>query len=283
MMRECTDDLRPNKPSVLRDPECYSRLLQFYDGICEWEEGSSTPVLHIGWAKQLVYSLSKFEGHIRGMCSVQHDSDSSGSESEEEEKLKNQKKEDEIPQKKPKRGRPPKAKPTHTITGPKINGTENTQPNNNHEEASTEPSREDRLKSAIEDLESKVSKESQGQQTNPNIDALAKACGESILNPEYLLGGGDNTVPFTSAETKVDFPELLTTTSNSSPFAGMTMDSVLTADSPAELMMSKSAVEASKPGNQGNMSPKLTDKTNTVDMNSKPERELNKPELTLNR
>lgn len=45
----------------LSDPECYANLLQFYDGICEWEEGSSKPVLHIVWANHMAYSISKFD------------------------------------------------------------------------------------------------------------------------------------------------------------------------------------------------------------------------------
>ncbi len=36
--------------SALQDPECFAHLLRFYDGICKWEEGSPTPVLHVGWA-----------------------------------------------------------------------------------------------------------------------------------------------------------------------------------------------------------------------------------------
>lgn len=31
--------------SILRDPQCFANLLKFYDGICQWEEGSSTPIL----------------------------------------------------------------------------------------------------------------------------------------------------------------------------------------------------------------------------------------------
>ncbi|KAF3836758.1 hypothetical protein F7725_004222 [Dissostichus mawsoni] len=40
--------------SALQDPECFAHLLCFYDGICKWEEGSPTPVLHVGWATYLV-------------------------------------------------------------------------------------------------------------------------------------------------------------------------------------------------------------------------------------
>ena len=34
--------------SILKDSECFAHLLRFYDGICQWEQGSTTPVLHIG-------------------------------------------------------------------------------------------------------------------------------------------------------------------------------------------------------------------------------------------
>lgn len=51
--------------SALQDPECFAHLLRFYDGICKWEEGSPTPVLHVGWATYLVQSLSRFEAQVR--------------------------------------------------------------------------------------------------------------------------------------------------------------------------------------------------------------------------
>ncbi|KAK6466329.1 menin-like [Huso huso] len=50
--------------SALQDPECFAHLLRFYDGICKWEEGSPTPVLHVGWATYLVQSLSRFDGQV---------------------------------------------------------------------------------------------------------------------------------------------------------------------------------------------------------------------------
>ncbi|NXR26604.1 MEN1 protein, partial [Cinclus mexicanus] len=52
-------------PSSLQDPECFAHLLRFYDGICRWEEGSPTPVLHVGWATFLVQSLGRFDGQVR--------------------------------------------------------------------------------------------------------------------------------------------------------------------------------------------------------------------------
>ena len=51
--------------SALQDPECFAHLLRFYDGICKWEEGSPTPVLHVGWATYLVQSLSRFDAQVQ--------------------------------------------------------------------------------------------------------------------------------------------------------------------------------------------------------------------------
>lgn len=55
----------PGGLSALQDPECFAHLLRFYDGICRWEEGSPTPVLHVGWATFLVQSLGRFDGQVR--------------------------------------------------------------------------------------------------------------------------------------------------------------------------------------------------------------------------
>lgn len=56
--------------SILKDPECFGYLLEFYDGICEWEEGSATPVLHIGWAKALFNTIAKFDAHVRSHVKI---------------------------------------------------------------------------------------------------------------------------------------------------------------------------------------------------------------------
>ncbi|XP_062305624.1 menin [Osmerus eperlanus] len=56
--------------SALQDPECFAHLLRFYDGICKWEEGSPTPVLHVGWATYLVQSLSRFDAQIRQKVTI---------------------------------------------------------------------------------------------------------------------------------------------------------------------------------------------------------------------
>ncbi|XP_050673883.1 menin [Leptidea sinapis] len=62
--------------SILKDPECFASLLRFYDGICKWEEGSQTPILHIGWAKPLVSTISKFDAEVRAQVNIVCDTDS---------------------------------------------------------------------------------------------------------------------------------------------------------------------------------------------------------------
>lgn len=61
--------------SIIRDPHCFANLIRFYDGICQWEEGSQTPILHIGWAKQLCFSISKFDYDIRSQVQIISKSD----------------------------------------------------------------------------------------------------------------------------------------------------------------------------------------------------------------
>ncbi|XP_060887028.1 menin [Labrus mixtus] len=56
--------------SALQDSDCFAHLLRFYDGICKWEEGSPTPVLHVGWATYLVQSLSRFDAQVRQKVSI---------------------------------------------------------------------------------------------------------------------------------------------------------------------------------------------------------------------
>lgn len=60
-----------DKLPLTSDPECYAMVLQFYDGLCEWEEGSSTPVLHITWAQHALYSLGRFDFRARANLTLQ--------------------------------------------------------------------------------------------------------------------------------------------------------------------------------------------------------------------
>jgi len=51
--------------TLTRDPSSYTLLLQFYDGLCCWEEDSQTPVLHITWATHMLGSIGKFDSDAR--------------------------------------------------------------------------------------------------------------------------------------------------------------------------------------------------------------------------
>lgn len=55
--------LRMDHPSgvLTHDPETYALVLRFYDGLCCWEEDSQTPVMHITWATHMLASISKFD------------------------------------------------------------------------------------------------------------------------------------------------------------------------------------------------------------------------------
>uniref|UniRef100_A0A1B6DHZ8 Menin n=1 Tax=Clastoptera arizonana TaxID=38151 RepID=A0A1B6DHZ8_9HEMI len=131
--------------SILKDPECFAHLLRFYDGICQWEEGSQTPVLHIGWAKPLVNTISKFDAEVRSQVVILGRGLIEGTEKEGKE-------------------------------GGDIL-------NNNNDCCKT---REGDL---ISSLESKV-KDSKQAGLHPSIEALTAACGERILNRDFLLQGG---------------------------------------------------------------------------------------------
>ncbi|KAK9507999.1 hypothetical protein O3M35_007753 [Rhynocoris fuscipes] len=125
--------------SILKDPECFADLLRFYDGICQWEEGSQTPVLHIGWAKPLVNTISKFDAEVRGRVEMLEVGSAEVAAAEEH----------------------------------------STSLNNNDEE-----------------LVMTTTGLSLADTLDPKIRALTAACGERILNRQFLLqGGGEPFVP----------------------------------------------------------------------------------------
>lgn len=126
--------------SILRDPHCFANLLRFYDGICQWEEGSQTPILHIGWAKQLCFAICKFDYDIRSQVKI--------------------------------------------ITKTGSNYEEHNDDDNNN--ASIES---DAKKSDEEAVKSPNGRKSEFPKL-PSLDELTVACGEKILNPDFLLHGG---------------------------------------------------------------------------------------------
>lgn len=141
-------------------------MLRFYDGICQWEEGSATPVLHIGWAKPLVNTISKFDADVRAQVVIVSDPSC----------------------------------PSDGI-GDRTNGNSNNNNNNNNnnDDGYCVPdgtATDDTKNAIIRAIESKVIDNKNGQQSvqqqnlHPSIVALTAACSEKILNPKYLLQGG---------------------------------------------------------------------------------------------
>ncbi|XP_018319824.1 menin [Agrilus planipennis] len=155
--------------SILKKPQCFAHLLRFYDGICQWEEGSATPVLHIGWAKPLVNTISKFDADVRAKVNIICETA-----------------EDRIEQQ-------------HNFNN-HSNGSTNCLNNNNY----CVPKKQDLSPPGtdlINAIESKVNSAEESRNSpclHPSIEALTAACSEKILNPEYLLQGGGS--PFVGCD-----------------------------------------------------------------------------------
>lgn len=145
--------------TILKKPECFANLLRFYDGICQWEEGSATPVLHIGWAKPLVNTISKFDAEVRAQVNIVCGSD------------------DDV-------------KSDNKLLAQGTNG--NCVNNNNNycinEKANGASNKDSNSKE--KDLKIKEECEQSTSNLHPSIEALTAGCSEKILNPEYLLQGG---------------------------------------------------------------------------------------------
>lgn len=160
--------------SILKEAVCFAYLLRFYDGICQWEEGSATPVLHIGWAKPLVNTISKFDAEVRARVHIVCDNSDMNEAKCILEFGQTQK------------------------DGKSKSGCLN---NNYCDKKDANNGTEKEL---IKAIEIKVTQEQQdvGEQStsglHPSIEALAAACSEKILNPEYLLQGGGS--PFVGSE-----------------------------------------------------------------------------------
>ena len=256
-------------PPLLQNPAVYADLLRFYDGICEWEEGSSTPVLHVGWAQQFTFSLSKFDPRVRSLLDIHAENEEEEEDEDSEEKGEKQNGKD-----KDKQEKPPSRRPSGTEKDMGSGRTRRGRKKSSSQAAVAETktgdggksesgpgerrSEEAQIKSAMEELVSKVGPdEGSDESPNPSIAALAQACSSSILNKDFLLSGGE---PFTAAVTASstsssgtsvsaaassfpakdngdDFDEFLSSKSNGTPFIGLSLDSMLKAESPADMML----------------------------------------------
>ncbi|KAF5270086.1 hypothetical protein FQA39_LY08498 [Lamprigera yunnana] len=159
--------------SILKKPECFACLLRFYDGICQWEEGSATPVLHIGWAKPLVNTISKFDAEVRAQVNIVCESSIS----------------DKMEQR------------------TQANGNTNCFNNNNYC-ISEKENRNSTDNDLIYGIESKGANEEnlENKILHPSIEALTAACSEKILNPEFLLQGGGSPFVGSDETMKVEKP-----------------------------------------------------------------------------
>lgn len=157
---DIANDLIPHAVRVddrmLREPHSFANLLRFYDGVCQWEEGANTPVLHIGWARPLVNTISKFDASVRAQVIIEC-FDMETKQKEE------------------------------TTTHKRETSPEETLNNNNNNYCKTKE-RGNAARDLIKSLESKVP--SNSASTHPSIQALTAACSEKILNRNYLLQGG---------------------------------------------------------------------------------------------
>ncbi|XP_017484647.1 PREDICTED: menin isoform X2 [Rhagoletis zephyria] len=157
--------------SILRDSEAFANLLRFYDGICQWEEDSLTPILHIGWAKPLVNNITKFDYDIRSQVVI------------------NVPIEDEITQAKK------QLFPSLTeTTSLKVleNIVREVQP---HVEVSITETKSDQdgtysMNNNILKTEEKALLDAKKSDITTTLADLTAACGEKILNPVFLLQGG---------------------------------------------------------------------------------------------
>ncbi|XP_039486741.1 menin [Drosophila santomea] len=165
--------------SILRDSEVFANLLRFYDGICQWEEDSLTPILHIGWAKPLVNNITKFDYDIRSQVVIKLPEDLEA----EQAKAELARAEQEAKE----------AKESKEATG-----AEALEGNNNKLVTKEEKSKNSELPTTLADL--------------------TAACGEKILNPDFLLQGGGQ--PFADQKQQPsggesDNPELHNNNNNS--------------------------------------------------------------------
>lgn len=109
-----------------------------------WEEGSWTPILHIGWAKPLISNIAKFDYDIRSQVIIETATD-----------------DEQIPE---------VGEKTATPTAEANNNSSRTTNNNSVDV------------------------------TSPQLASLTAACGEQILNPNFLTGG--DLQPFTTPSAK---------------------------------------------------------------------------------
>ncbi|XP_071512112.1 menin-like [Diadema antillarum] len=202
ILKEATVYRTKDARHIVEDPEAYGFFLQLYDNICKWEEGSSTPVLHITWAKHFVASVTKFDSSIRNCLDVRL-IDADGKE-EEEKKDEDDEKEEE-----------------------KDDAKEG--------DKDVEKTGEEKVVAKEEDINKNVvpvQDEADGGVKKGKGDEGEK--NEENIHPELFSSDAFNS-GMGLWDTKSEFSDFLSTRSNGSAFPGMTLESLMKAESPAEM------------------------------------------------
>lgn len=230
-MSTSTCSLQTSSNILLQDPECFAHLLRFYDGLCEWEEGSSTPVLHIGWAKPLVSTISKFPGHVRSMVDItvprnKLDTDLDGSDVEKYET----KSFDKLSCKSEKENSMNGSSDKSSKTVPLGKSSSETIKNKNKRSVAGQES------DFLQTLETQINSD---EEPHPNIRALAAACGDNILNPEYLLGSGEPFSSHSSNASSGEAPGVSNSKHNGTPVVDNSIESRSSLDSIARFLQVK--------------------------------------------
>lgn len=168
-------------------------MRSFYDGICQWEEGSPTPILHIGWAKPLVTTISRFDCDIRSQVIIELARDS-----------------DDVHKCAEAVSLAERARPLNDddddvvgddddvgcaidavgVVSDAVHAIE-TNNNNNNNNGANGCDKSNATSTAL--LTAKSSTRTTTTTTAPlisSLEALTAACGEKILNPDFLLQGG---------------------------------------------------------------------------------------------
>ncbi|XP_014091001.3 menin [Bactrocera oleae] len=154
--------------SILRDSEVFANLLRFYDGICQWEEDSLTPILHIGWAKPLVNNITKFDYDIRSQVVIKVPEDDEVTYTKKSsEATTSSLREDTTP------NEVPKVEKKHVVVDVKKDEPNSCSINNSNFKK-----------------EDKTSGDVKKTDITATLADLTAACGEKILNPDFLLQGG---------------------------------------------------------------------------------------------
>jgi len=209
--------LRMDHDAVLtRDPDAYALVLQFYDGLCCWEEDSQTPVLHITWATHMLSSIGKFDSSARTSVELldtraeddkvtasEHAADKTVNGSVRPHRARKHRlgvrteqkvvdvKSDDVPSVGKSNGAGLNALQVATVDYCESGASSSEVSPFGIDSQLTPSSDELKMNLVVEQLTSQSEENNDELDRSSEIDALAHACGESLLNPDFLRGSGE--------------------------------------------------------------------------------------------